>query len=108
MADSKIESFLNAIKAESRSSPAGVYWQEFYAFLQTKKQEYQDDPPIPLILAASGESDASKHRRLSSQLEWATKNGCIDEAIRYLEDIPNEQWNSGTLEQWEQDSYWSP
>jgi adenine-specific DNA-methyltransferase len=58
-----------------------------------------------LVLAASDESDASKHVRLSGQLEWARENGCLDEAIGYLEAIPADQWNTCPLDRWEQDSY---
>ncbi|HEY5895806.1 MAG TPA: hypothetical protein VIT91_21510 [Chthoniobacterales bacterium] len=106
--DLTIDRFLNTVKADGMSSPAGMHWQRFYEFLRAKKQIGWNDPPLPLILAASGESDGSKHRRLSNQLEWALENGCRDEAIRYLQDMTVEQWNSCPLERWEQDSYWSP
>jgi hypothetical protein len=58
-----------------------------------------------LILAASDESNATKHHRLSAQLYWAQENGCLDDALRYLSNIPVEEWNSSPLEQWNQDSY---
>jgi hypothetical protein len=103
--DFRIDQFLNMIKAEERSSPAGMHWQEFYEFLQTKNLSNQRKPPVPLILAASAESDAAKHSRLSSQLQWALENGCLDEAIRRLLRIPADKWNSCPLDQWEQDSY---
>ncbi len=103
--DLRIEQFLNTVKVDGRSSPAGMHWHMFYDFLQAKAQMSQAKPPVPLILAASGESDGSKHRRLASQLEWALENNCLDDAIRYLEAMPEDQWNIGTLEQWEQDHY---
>ena len=101
--DPRIEEFLAALKADGRSSPTD--WHRFHLFLQAKKQAGQKDPPVPLILAASDESNASKHHRLSAQLYWAQENGCIEDALRYLKDIPAEQWNSCLLEQWNQDSY---
>jgi hypothetical protein len=101
--DPRIQAFLGALKQEGRSSPED--WHAFHLFLQLKKHLGQKDPPVPLILAASGESDASKHHRLSSQLEWALANGCLDDALRYLEKIPVERWNSCPLEHWNQDSY---
>ncbi len=101
--DPRIEAFLAALKKEGRSSP--VDWPRFYLLLQSKKQSGQNDPPVPLILAACGESDASKHHRLSSQLDWALANDCLDDAIHYLEHVPAEQWNSCPLELWHQDSY---
>jgi hypothetical protein len=108
MTDLRIERFLDCIKGECRSSPSGQYWHGFYEFLLSKKRGDQSVPPVPLILAASGASDASKHKRLSSQLEWALKNDCIEDAISYLENIAVEHWNTCPLEKWEQDSYWSP
>ena len=101
--DPRIEEFLADLKADGRSSPED--WHRFHLFLQAKKQTGLKDPPVPLILAASDESNATKHHRLSAQLHWASENGCLDDALRYLRDIPFEQWNSCSLEQWNQDSY---
>jgi hypothetical protein len=103
--DPKIERFLGEIKAEGRSSPAGMSWQKFHEFLRSKGQPGAQRPPVPLILAAADEPDASKHARLSSQLEWALQNDCLDEAIGYLEAIPANQWNTCPVDRWEQDSY---
>jgi hypothetical protein len=80
-------------------------WQKFYEFLQNHGQPGAKKPPVPLILAASDESDAVKHSRLSSQLEWAQENDCLERAIGYLEAIPSDQWNTSPLDRWEQDSY---
>ena len=101
--DPRIEEFLAALKADGRSSPKD--WHRFHQFLQSKKQAGQKDPPVPLILAASDESNATKHQRLSAQLYWAQENGRIEDALRYLSDIPMEEWNSCPLEKWNQDSY---
>ena len=101
--DPVIEEFLAALKADGRSSPKD--WHRFHLFLQSKKKPGQKDPYVPLILAASDESNASKHRRLSAQLYWAQENGCIEDALRYLSNIPVEEWNSCPLEQWNQESY---
>ncbi|MBI4319598.1 MAG: hypothetical protein HY675_14005 [Chloroflexi bacterium] len=104
-ADPRAVQFLTAIKADGRSSPAGIHWHRFYEFLQAKKRMSPTKLPLPLILAASGESNGSKHRRLASQLEWAIENNCLDDAIHYLEGMPRDQWNTGSLDQWEQDHY---
>ena len=101
--DPRIEEFLAALKADGRSSPED--WHRFHQFLQSKKKAGQKDPPVPLILAASDESNATKHHRLSGQLYWAQENGCIEDTLRYLSNIPVEEWNSCPLEQWNQDSY---
>jgi hypothetical protein len=93
--DSQIEEFLSALRARRRSSPAGYAWQQFYELLRARKQPGSTNPPVPLILAASGASNAAKHQRLTLQLRWARENGCLDEAIEYLQGIPSGQWNSG-------------
>jgi hypothetical protein len=103
--DSRIERFLGAIKAEGRSSPTGMYWHEFYEFLQTKTRSGKKKSHPPLILAASGESDSTKHGRLHDQLEWALDNECVDEAIHYLKELSADCWNSGSSEGWNADSY---
>lgn len=101
--DTRIERILSVLKAEGRSSPRD--WHHFYIFLQGKKLPDQQPPPVPLILAASDESNATKHDRLRRQLEWALANGCVDDAIHYLEQVPVDQWNSCPLEDWYKDSY---
>jgi len=99
-ADPRIEPLLATLKASGRSSPKGIHWHRFVELLRANKQPGQSDPPPPFILGASGESDAKKHTQLGRQLEWAFENGCLDEAIRYLESVPADQWNSSPVELW--------
>jgi hypothetical protein len=80
-------------------------WQEFWLQLSATKQINGDYPPKPFILAASGESDASKQRRLREQLLWADQNGVLSQALSWLTAIPTERWNIGSVEQWNIDSY---
>jgi hypothetical protein len=103
--DATIDSFLALLKAKGWSSPAGLEWQHFYEFLTKKMSSSQAAPPVPLILAASGESPSSKHRRLASQLAWAAEGGILPEAIHYLETLPEEKWNIRPLDKWNKDSY---
>ena len=103
--DSRIEQFLSEIKMEGRSSLAGLHWQRFYEFLRLRNIKEEDNPPIPLILGASGESNARKQERLAHQLEWASRHDILDEAIRYLREAPAEQWNRGALSDWDRDTY---
>jgi len=101
----EIESFLEKIKKQGRSSPAGMCWNDFFIFLKKFKQPDDTDPPVPLILAASGESDASKHFRLSNQLYWAFDHGCLDEALAFIKNLNPDKWNLGSIEEWNNSSY---
>jgi hypothetical protein len=107
MGKDRIEAFLADCKAAGRSSPAGMAWHEFWTWLSAAKPADADGPPVPLILAASGESDASKHSRLRKQLDWADRHGLLDVALSWLADLPAERWNTGRLDSWHADSYWS-
>lgn len=98
-----LQDYLAALKASCRSSPQD--WNRFYLFLKSKKLPGQKDPPVPLILAASCESDATKHGRLSAQLQWAQENQCLEEALLYLNAIPPEEWNSCSPGMWFQSNY---
>ena len=101
----QIDQMLITWKAQGLSSPAGMYWQRFYDLLRSKKQQEGSGPPVPLILAASGESNGAKQRRLASQLEWAIENGCFEEATIYLNELPACKWNSGSLDKWDRGNY---
>lgn len=99
----KRDDFLAALKASCRSSPQD--WNGFHLFLMSKKLSGQKNPPVPLILAASCESNATKHDRLTAQLLWAEENRCLEEALQYLKAIPNEEWNSCSPGNWFQSNY---
>jgi hypothetical protein len=101
----KIEQFLDFLKSQGRSSPAGRNWAEFYAFLGKHKSENSGQPPMPLILAASGESDATKHARLRNQLEWAAAQGVLSDAVFWLDSLPVQEWNTCLPAQWDKTTY---
>ncbi len=92
MRKQNIKSFLDEIKKNGKSSPYGMHWNEFFKFLKNYKKQNETDPPLPLILAATGESKALKHHRLSMQLEWAEGHNCLDEAILFLKELQTEKW----------------
>lgn len=100
-----IAAFLKRIKADERSSPSGMHWNDFFLFLREFKRSGEPDPPVPLILAASGESHASKHLRLQKQLEWASDHDCLEEAIDLLRNLSPDKWNSGHLDTWSKEYY---
>jgi hypothetical protein len=103
--DPRIEDFLDSLKSDGRSSPAGVSWKQFHEFLCARKRPGRSEPPIPLILGASGEPDAAKHQRLSEQLRWALDNDCLEEAIQRLRAIPPDKWNTSPINTWHQHTY---
>jgi hypothetical protein len=93
------QAYLGQLREQGRSSPEGRYWHEFHLFLQTKRS--RKPPPVPLILAASGASNSSKHRRLSEQLDWAIENGCFDDAMIHLAAIAPTNWNQCPAKDWD-------
>lgn len=100
------DKFLETLRQEMRSSPTAMAWHQFWLALQDLSKDSSDKPPPPFILAASGESNASKLSRLAGQLLWAQKHDCLPAALRLLAAIPADQWNWGNKESWEQNSYW--
>jgi len=103
--DPRIQQLLDAVKADERSSPAGLHWQRFYEFLCSKPKTPGTKPSVPLILAASAEPEPVKHRRLGDQLRWAQENDCLDEAIELLESMPSEHWNHCPIGRWNRDGW---
>jgi hypothetical protein len=97
------QEFLDKIEQEGRSSPSGLQWANFTKLLYESRSGESDRPPVPLILAASAESNQSKHERLSEQLSWAIRRGCLDAALAFLEKLPEENWNKGSHEDWNKD-----
>lgn len=102
--DIRINRFLEALKSNGMSSPSGMHWQEFYILIKSKKQK-RNDPPPPMILAASGETNDLKHERLADQLQWAVENGCLEEGMQFLANLPKEYWNVCPLEFWGRSGY---
>jgi hypothetical protein len=98
----RIEFFLSEIKSDGRSSPAGKHWHDFWKWLEKKSLNQIEKPPMPLILAASGASDSTKHDRLREQLMFAEQNGFSLEAIEWLTALRHDSWNHGSESNWHQ------
>lgn len=101
----RIEAYLASLQAEWRSSPAGLDWHRLVKLLDAHSSNPDDQPPPPFILAASGESNASKLHRLGEQLRWAAEHGCLDAALTFLDNVPLEKWNTGGPHRWNKSSY---
>jgi hypothetical protein len=103
-----IDEFLTGVKSAGRSSPAGKHWDAFHRLLcQSAAPGKTMRPPMPLILAASAESNGAKHERLAEQLRWARANGALEPALTFLRSLDPQDWNHGTLKDWDQSSYFS-
>ncbi len=100
-----IETALSRWKAEGRSSPAGRDWHDFWTWLNENRSAGAAKPPGPLILAASGASNAAKHQCLRKQLEWADASGLLHEALSRLDGIPSDCWNIGDSRRWNEDNW---
>jgi hypothetical protein len=106
MADDSARVFMDELRQRGRSSPAGRYWHDFTVAIGQRAQLGDDSrPPPPLILAASGASNASKFQRLSEQLEWAERHGVLTEALVFLGGLSEEQWTTGSVEDWDQSNW---
>ena len=103
--DEKIKIFMGRLQSEGRSSPSGHNWARFHSYLCKHQTQDSGRPLMPLILAAAGESDATKHLRLRAQLEWTASQGKLCEAIEWLNDLKLEGWNVGSSETWHLTSY---
>jgi len=61
----RISELLASLESKGRHSPSD--WHRFSKFLMAQRRQGQPSPPVPLILAASGECAASKHWRLETK-----------------------------------------
>jgi hypothetical protein len=105
MNHSAIDRFLDQIRAEGPSSPAGQHWQRFWKWLAERAPAGAGSPPVPMILAAAGESDAVKHDRFRAQLVFAHEHGYLAEAIDWLTALAPDQWNRGSAAAWHRSNH---
>lgn len=98
----RIDAFLSEIKLEGRSSPSGKHWHDFWKWLNNHVPNQTEKPPMPLILAASGSSDSTKHDRLREQLMFAERHGLALGAIEWLSSLAIDDWNHGSESNWHQ------
>lgn len=102
---SAIDRFLDQIRSEGRSSPAGQNWQRFWNWLVDHAPAGAGRPPAPLILAAAGESDAVKHDRLRAQLIFAHEHCFAEKAIHWLTALSPDHWNRGSAATWHRSNH---
>lgn len=103
--ENEIANYLDMLRLDERSSPAGRHWETFRDhIIQRAPQDAKYFPP-PLILAAAAESDASKLRRLGDQLAWAQEYGLLPVAFEFLNSLKIEEWDGGSAASWQQSYY---
>lgn len=100
---SHIDHYMDELKADGRACPAD--WPAFHRLLSSYQRPGTPKPPVPMILAASAESPASKHGRLREQLRWADAHGCLDESLAFLQSLPADGWEVSSEQAWHKDSY---
>ena len=100
-----IDRFLDQIRSEGRSSPAGQHWQRFWKWSAELAPTGAERLPAPLILAAAGESDAVKHDRLREQLVFAREHGFLAESIDWLSALEHDDWNHGSADMWHRSNH---
>lgn len=105
MNEDLLNQYLDGLRKRGLSSPAGYHWAEFGEWLGSRAGPAAGKVPVPLVLAASGESNARKLSRLREQLAFALRNGFLAEAIEQLAKIDEQHWNRGTPEGWHRTNY---
>lgn len=99
--------FLESLRADNRSSPIGMHWENFRMHLvRSAIKDAQYKLPNPLFLGGDIASYADKYRRLSEQLDWAETHGCLDEALVYLAKLPSNAWTTSDGSDWDQKHPW--
>jgi len=81
-------------KQNKRVCPQPNYWNEIWNKLKGKQRINGNwNPSLPLILAAWWDTPTvSKQIRFFEHLEWAEKQGQLDEIAAYIESLEEEQW----------------
>jgi hypothetical protein len=91
---SKLKALIQYCQEYGRICPQPQRWQELYGLLpEIKRAGAVRQPALPLILAAWWDTPhLAKTVRLREHLEWADKNGALDEVDKYLRALPEDQW----------------
>lgn len=101
------DDFLAEIKRKGLSSPGGIHWDRLRKIILKYAQGEADEKlPSPLVLGAAIASHADKHERLSEQLDWAERHGCLREALAYLKHLSEDKWNKSNGNDWDKEHPW--
>jgi len=95
-----VEEILAKLAAEERVCPRADKWHELWLMLLNLYEEGLGGdigPPAPLVLAACGESNSSKHQCLADQLRYAKENGVLDKVVSFLMSLTADEWDCGDV-----------
>lgn len=89
------EALLEYVKSNNRICPNPEPWNKLYQLLKnTKRRGGGWEPGAPLILAAWWEtSEIQKMFRFIDHIEWADKNGQLEEIAEYICSLEENQWH---------------
>jgi hypothetical protein len=89
-----IDEVLKEIQKNNRVCPQPKKWNELFQMLPNKRRKGNGwEPALPLILAAWWDTPPmSKMLRLQEHIEWASKEGCLEEIHKFLSELKEEDW----------------
>lgn len=90
-----LEALMEYVRDNKRICPMPGQWHELWQLLPNRKQKTSGgwDPPLPLILAAWDHSPGmSKMMRLQEHIEYADRNGVLEDVDRFLRALPENEW----------------
>ena len=90
---STLAELIGFVTRGGRVCPLPPKWMEMYQLLpRDGAPNGMQNPGLPLILGAWGESHDSKRTRLASQLRFAAVTGCLDAVGDYLRRLEETDW----------------
>lgn len=91
---STIDNILTGYNSTKRICPMPQSWNQMYNLLKGKQRKGMGwEPALPLILAAWDDTPYfAKILRFREHLEWAEKQGQLDEIVAYLESLSEKDW----------------
>ena len=89
-----LEQTLKLTKENNRVCSLPQKWNQLYDMLPNKSRKGNGcEPSLPLILAAWDTPAISKMARLQEHIEWAAKQGVLEEVHNYLAALGEEEWH---------------
>lgn len=88
------DEILEYCQENNRICPQPTKWKELYELLKNKKQKSSGgwEPSLPLILAAWYEPHLLKIIRFREHIEWAEKQGQLEEISSFLKSLKEDEW----------------